>query len=219
MLPHYFVYTPAKYGIVHEDGVFEEFFVTETSSFAKSEHWQIFLNTIAAFRSVGMCLIDIVLNAIVIYYFDKFLRNKGTLMNFSLISRSRTPPASNVTSSIEASTEPATKQFIAAPMVSRTYANNSANNLNTTTEKSITKTVIVHCTASLAHQILLLGTFFYTISATDAVTNSAILLFVVNYVSVIRQAINFILFYFCNTKFQKDVKAVFSRFFKTSEHV
>jgi hypothetical protein len=115
----------------------------------------------------------------------------------------------------EINAEKASSQFLPVPVVDVQLTRSRDNSSRTIyVEKSITTTVIVHCTFSLAHQLLLLGTFFYTISVTGAVTNSAILLFVTNFTSVIRQAINFFLFYFFNKKFQKDVEVIFSCLFK-----
>jgi hypothetical protein len=184
MFPHYLVHTPVKYIILNSDAVLEDFYVTKTASFVKTKTGAAVLNSIAAFRSISMCLIDLVLNGMVVYYFKKVVVT-NTHQLLVLLRR----------------------------------GDNSERSNSVQTEKSITIIVIIHCSISLAHQLLLLGRFFYTVSAKEATENLAILTFLANFVSVIRQAINFVLFYLFNAEFRKDVRALFSRLFTRPVHI
>jgi hypothetical protein len=219
MAPHYFVYIPVKYIIyLPSASSYMDFFVTETTKFSKEKSVIIFLNSIAAFRSVFMCLVDIILNGLTIYFFEKFLSNKTNLMT-SAINRQPSLKGSKLTDTENGDGDSLLMTPLAVNLGNQPSIA-SCSNLrgvpnSLAVEKSITKMVIVHCSFSLAHHLLLLGTFFYTVSS-GRVENSAILIIVTNYVSVVRQAANFFLFYFFNTKFQKDVDIMLSRCFKNA---
>jgi hypothetical protein len=211
MSPHYLMYSPVSYVIYDESlETYSEFHVTETSDFAKTRTGVIFLNSVAAVRSVSMCLIDIILNAFTIFFFKQFMNNKSKMMNFSYnirqseaaVCRTRDQHQAELA---ESQTNSSSQSEERGTIITQT----SRSNNNVELEKSVTFMVIVHCTASLAHQILLLITFFYVVTS-GQVTGSAILIFVTNYVSVLRQAANFFIFYYFNKKFQKDARFLLS---------
>jgi hypothetical protein len=212
MSPHYTMYSPVKYLVYDEySAAYTELYTTEPSFFAKTN--VLLLNSVAAFRSITMFMADICLNSLTIYYFKNFLSKQNSYAyNQKLLSEPRLPeqPATDVVESVpcEMAKTSLSKEVRVNKICERKESRTNA-------EKSITFMVIVHCSISLAHQILLLATFFYVITS-EELRNSAILVFTTNYVSATRQASNFFLFYSFNKNFQRDARCQFKKMFHHS---
>ena len=223
MLPHYFVYVPYNLKLADSStGLVTDLFITDMSTYARSLNGKILLKATAAFRGVAICFLDVVLSSLLVYYFKQFVNRKNTLKNSSK------PAVSNAanrfyqeaaTSGSQVFSGVSHHKELAVPLLERIRGlsrdNSSLNTPNRmknqaesrmfgSEEKNVTQTVLFQCIFSVLHQILIFVTHGYVL-LTGGVTDSGELIFFVSYVSAVRQAANFFIFYFFNNIFKQEV--------------
>lgn len=212
ILPQYFVFAPYKY-FIYDGSELRDFYVTDTSSYARAPFGKRFINWWTIGRSISICFIDIILNVYAFMTFRTYFFKKHTLSS-TFHTRTSTNKLTNQTQLLDI---PASQELWKREETDQTMIHHVGSTLrrrnrpskSKSAEKHLNKMVVVLCSVSVCHQILhVLNSVYLILGGGISKEYSTYSIFTSNMASVLRHASNFFVYYYFDKNFRRQINKI-----------